>query len=57
VSAVDVSAVLQSFIGGIVASNFVEDWAEALESRDGVHFDPSAKDAIHVLANPALEGD
>jgi len=57
VSTVDVSAVLQLFISGTVASNFVEDWAESLESRDDVDFVPSAKDAIHVLANPALEGD
>ena len=56
VSTSDVSAVLQAFIGGAVASNFVEEWAEVLESREDVHFDPVVENAIYILANPALEG-
>jgi len=57
VSASDVSAVLRSFIDATIASDFVEGWAEVLESREDVHFDPVAKNAVYILANPALEGE
>jgi hypothetical protein len=56
--AADICAVLQRFLSCELVSAEVEKWAEALESREDVEFDPTRFDQIkaglHVLANPTL---
>lgn len=52
--------ILSRFIEGGLSRDYVQEWAELLEVRDDVEFDPAneagVKQAIHDLANPSLSG-
>jgi hypothetical protein len=52
--------VLRLYLSGEFSSTDVEDWANAVESREDVGLDEARKDdlasAIFDLANPALQG-
>ena len=53
----DVRSVLQRFLRREVTAEGVEQWADALESRDDVAVDPRVPDdLLHALATPELEG-
>lgn len=57
VEAEHVRQVLQSFLNDDLGSQNVELWADAIEVRDDLDFaSDEVKEAVHVLANPALEG-
>lgn len=51
---------LSRFVEGELASSYVEGWADLVEVRDDVSFDPAheavIKQAVHDLANPLLSG-
>jgi hypothetical protein len=50
-----VREVLRKYLEGRVTSDEVENWAEALESRDDVGFaEPIVQDVMWTLANPEL---
>ena len=51
-----VVTVLQRYLSGEISSADVEDWADAVELRDGISADPDdpAAQAIHELANPLI---
>ena len=51
-----VVAVLQRYLSGDLSSAEVENWADAVELRDGISADPDdpAAQAIHELANPLI---
>ncbi|MEM7050379.1 MAG: hypothetical protein AAF604_12005 [Acidobacteriota bacterium] len=54
---VAVESVLTSFVTGNLTPNEVENWANAIESRDDIDTpDQKALEILHSLANPALEG-
>lgn len=57
---VHIADILRRYLGGTLSANAVEEWADALEVRDDVHFEESppgiVPDAIYSLANPHLEG-
>ncbi|MDP3853248.1 hypothetical protein [Phenylobacterium sp.] len=57
----DVRAILSKFRSGDVSSASVESWANLIELRDAIDFEGGdegpVRDVIHVLANPALEGE
>ena len=52
--------VLSRFVQGEIPASYVEGWADLLEVRDDVSFDPAydaeIKQVIHDLANPILSG-
>jgi hypothetical protein len=51
-------SVLTNFIAGKVSSSQVEDWANAIEAREDIGYEPGSEVglALHNLANPLLEG-
>lgn len=53
-------AVLDRFLTGSVTENQVEDWANLIEGREDIGYESREekvlREAIHFLANPALEG-
>ena len=51
-----VAAVLSRFLSGEIESHDVEDWANAIECREGIgmHLDSPVADVLHALANPSL---
>ena len=55
-----IKAVLQRFVTGEIDAATVEAWANLIEGRDDIQFDPEHEDvvldAIHDLANPVLQG-
>jgi hypothetical protein len=54
--AVHISSVLSRFMAGELSSMQVDDWANCIEGRDDVGYDPSSAVglALHELANPLL---
>lgn len=56
-----VADVLRRFLRNDLTAKQVEEWAEALEVRDDVHFDEQPNEqvleAVHFLANPYLVGE
>lgn len=52
----EVASVLQRYVDGEVTGYEVETWANLLEGRDDVEFQPEAAEAIFDLANPELQG-
>ncbi|RYF51254.1 MAG: hypothetical protein EOO38_03685 [Cytophagaceae bacterium] len=52
----DVVHVLKLYLSGEIEAADVELWANMLEGREDVDFDPMALDAIFQLANPTLQG-
>ncbi|MFN2384914.1 MAG: hypothetical protein ABR576_01270 [Thermoanaerobaculia bacterium] len=55
-----VLAVLDRYSAGQLSAEAVEDWANLLEGRDDIAFEPGfeteVKDAVWRLSNPFLEG-
>jgi hypothetical protein len=55
-----IAAVLQRFVSGSIDAAAVESWANLVEGRDDIQFEPGHEqiisDAIHDLANPVLQG-
>lgn len=53
-----VAAILERYLAGELSPAEVEDWANALESREDIGSEPSFKDLLHEviyeLANPLL---
>ena len=51
-----VVAILERYMSGNLASSTVEEWADAVELRDGIGFDPNSRvaEAIYELANPLI---
>jgi hypothetical protein len=56
----DVVAVLERFVAGEFDANALEEWANLVECREDIEFEPDhapvISDAIFQLANPALCG-
>jgi hypothetical protein len=56
----DIATVLQRFIRGEIDAVAVEEWANLVEGREDIQFEPGSEeviaDAIHDLANPELRG-
>jgi hypothetical protein len=48
--------VLQRYLKGEVQDADVEEWANMVEGRDDVDFEPMTNAAIFDLANPVLQG-
>ncbi|WDF73669.1 hypothetical protein [Novosphingobium sp. KACC 22771] len=48
--------VVQLYLKGELNSTDVEEWANLIEGRDDVGFEPKVKEAIFDLANPILQG-
>jgi hypothetical protein len=59
-TAADVASVLERYGSGTLSSEQVEAWANLIEGRDDIGVDPEGSEriaeAVHVLANPLLEG-
>lgn len=57
----DIAVVLERFLGGQIDALTVEDWANLVECREDIRFDPGYEDvihaAIHDMANPILSGE
>jgi len=55
-----VVGVLERFLGGELQSHDVHDWADLIECREDIGFDPQhadvLRDVIFQLANPELQG-
>lgn len=51
-----VASVLERYAAGQLTGDEVETWANLLEGREDVEFDPKATEAIFDLANPELQG-
>jgi hypothetical protein len=55
-----ITAVLQRFVSGEIDAATVEAWANLVEGREDIQFEPGREqivlDAIHDLANPVLQG-
>ncbi len=51
-----VASVLRRYVAGGITSEEVETWANLLEGREDIDFEPKAGAAIFDLANPALQG-
>ncbi len=51
-----ITSVLHRFLSGKLLQADVEDWANAIECRDDIGFDPNSfvATALHELANPIL---
>jgi hypothetical protein len=54
--AVHISSTLKRFMAGELSSAQVDDWANCIECRDDIEYDPSSAIglALHELANPLL---
>ena len=52
----NIVSVLQRYLKGDVSGDDVEAWANMLEGRDDVEFEPGTAAAIFDLANPTLQG-
>jgi hypothetical protein len=56
----DIIAVLERFANSEINAAAVEDWANLVECREDIRFEPGHEkiisDAIHDLANPKLRG-
>lgn len=56
-----IKTLLKRFISGEIDAASVEDWANLIEGRDDIQFEPGHEEivlaAIHDLANPALQGN
>jgi hypothetical protein len=54
--AIHLSTALNRFIAGELSSAQVEEWANCIECRDDIEYDPSSATglALHELANPLL---
>ncbi|MCP4745553.1 MAG: hypothetical protein GY874_05335 [Desulfobacteraceae bacterium] len=56
-----IKAVLTRFLKGELTKREVEDWANLIECREDLDFDPDCSDElseiIYQLANPELEGE
>jgi len=54
--AIHISSLLSRFTAGELSSAQVEDWANCIECRDDIEYDPSSAMglALHELANPLL---
>ena len=54
--AAHISSTLKRFIAGELSSAQVDDWANCIEGRDDIEYDPSSAVgmALHELANPLL---
>lgn len=54
--AVHISSVLSRFMAGELSSVQVDEWANCIELRDDIEYDPSSAVglALHELANPLL---
>ena len=54
----DIASVLNSYIQSKMTATEVEEWANAIESRDDIGYEPKYKDvilsSIYELANPLL---
>ncbi len=54
----DIAAVLRRFVEGELKKQDVTDWANAIEGREDVGYEPGSepliRDAIYELANPEL---
>ena len=48
--------VIRRYLAGDLSAADVEEWANLLEVREDVDFEPAAASAIFDLANPELEG-
>lgn len=60
-TAADITSILKRYLNGELTEQQVEDWANLVETREditfGIHEDENVVvEAIHDLANPALEG-
>lgn len=58
-AAQDIVSILQRYLQNALSSQQVEDWANFIEAMSFIHGgigDDSICDAIHILANPVLEG-
>ena len=57
----DIVAVLERFSSGEIDALTVEEWANLVECREDIDFEPGHTDviqaAIHDLANPLLSGE
>lgn len=55
-----VADILQRFASGEIDAATVEAWANLVEGRDDIQFEPGHErvvlDAVHDLANPVLQG-
>jgi hypothetical protein len=55
-----IKEILGRFTNGAISDDHVEQWAEIIEVRDDIAFDPDSeakvKQVIHELANPILFG-
>jgi len=51
-----VASVLHRYSAGKVSGDEVEIWANLLECREDIEFEPDAAQAIFDLANPDLQG-
>jgi hypothetical protein len=54
--AIHISSVLNRFMAGELSSVQVDDWANFIELRDDIEYDPASAVglALHELANPVL---
>jgi len=52
----DIASILSRYVNSELSARDVEDWANAVEGRDDIGYDPSAVAGVtlHELANPAL---
>jgi hypothetical protein len=53
----DLVNALQHFVRGGASAQEIEAWANVIEGRDDLAYDDDSAELIHILANPALEGD
>lgn len=55
-----VSAIIDRFLNGELSADTVEAWANLVEGRDDIAFEPdhdkAVAEAVHDLANPELSG-
>jgi hypothetical protein len=56
----DIAAILHRFASGEIDALTVEDWANRIECREDIRFEPDHEEivsaALHDLANPVLQG-
>jgi hypothetical protein len=56
----DIALVVHRYLGGLLHADEVEHWANLIEGRDDIMFEPrheaAVADAIYDLANPDLQG-
>ena len=49
--------VLRGYVDGAASAEEVEAWANAIEGREDIGYQGKVLEAVHVLANPVLEGE